>query len=117
MRPATARRLAIVCFSLLLLAAAHAHAAGPNLDALATCRESWLDWKDDAARMAKFAEGFRADYTYQEDRGGFLVPKSPKSLLGMPVAKVYPDSTCMAVGFAVLVNSGFEAARSAGLLR
>lgn len=108
-----AYRLAIVFLAQALLAAAGVHAAGePNLDALATCKDSWLEWKDDPARSAKFAEGLRAGYTYKED-GGFLAPKAPRSVLGLPVVRVYPESAGMAVGFSVLVNGGFEAARKA----
>jgi len=113
MKPAAAIRLAVV-FSLPLLSVAKSHAAAePSLDSLATCRDSWLDWKDDPTRGAKFTEGLRANYTYQQDRGGFLVPKAPKTLLGLPVARVYPESAGMAVGFTVLVNSGFEVAKKA----
>lgn len=113
MRFAAVCRFAMVSFPQLLLAVANVHAAEPSLDALATCRESWLDWKDDQARNAKFVESLRANYTYQQDRGGFLVPKTPKSVLGLPVARVYPESAGMAVGFSVQVNSGFEASRKA----
>lgn len=113
MKPA-ACRLAIVFLAQALLAAAGVHAAGePSLEGLATCRDSWLDWKDDPARGAKFAEGLRAGYTYKEDGGGFLVPKTPRSVFGLPVARVYPESAGMAVGFSALVNGGFEAARKA----
>ncbi|HEX7914819.1 hypothetical protein [Rudaea sp.] len=112
MRTATPHRFAIVLFAQFFLAVAAAHAAAePNLESLATCRDSWLDWKDDQARGTKFTEDLRANYTYQQDRGGFLVPKTPKSVLGLPVARVYPESAGMAVGFSVLVNSGFEATR------
>ena len=111
MRSAFVCCFAIGCLAQLLLVAASVHAAEPSLDALATCRDSWLDWKDDKARVAKFGEDLHANYTYQEDRGGFFVPKAPKSLLGLPVARVYPESAGMAVGFSVLVNSGFEATR------
>ena len=113
MKPAIGPRLAIVLFSQLSVAAAGAHASEPNLDTLTTSRDSWLDWKDDPARGATFTEDLHANYTYQQDRGGFLVPKTPRSLLGLPVARVYPESAGMAVGFSVLVNSGFEAARKA----
>ena len=114
MKPATACRFAVVLFAQLFLAAAAAHATGePNLESLATCRDSWLDWKDDKARSAKFTEDLRAHYTYQQDRGGFLVPKAPASVLGLPLARVYPESAGMAVGFSVLVSGGFEAARKA----
>lgn len=111
MRPAAVRRFAIVFFSPWLVALATAHAAEPSLDTLAICRDSWLDWKDDQSRGTKFIEELRANYTYQEDRGGFLVPKTPKSLLGLPVARVYPESAGMAVGFSVLVSSGFVATK------
>ena len=111
MKPAAAIRLAVV-FSLALLPVATSHAAAePSLDSMATCRDSWLDWKDDPTRGAKFTESLRANY--KEDRGGFLLPKAPRTLLGLPVARVYPESAGMAVGFTVLVNSGFEVARKA----
>lgn len=112
MKPVAAIRLAVV-FSLALFPVAKSHAAEPSLDSLATCRDSWLDWKDDPTRGAKFTEGLHTNYTYHEDRGGFLVPKAPETVLGLPVARVYPESAGMAVGFTVLVNSGFEAARKA----
>lgn len=113
MKLAAVYRFAVAFFSPWLLALATAHAAEPGLDTLATCRDSWFDWKDDQARSAKFAENLRANYTYQQNRGGFLVPKTPKTLLGLPVAQVYPESAGMAVGFSVLVNSGFETTKKA----
>lgn len=113
MKPFSGRRLAIVFFSQLLLVVTGVHAAEPNLDTLATCRDSWLDWKDDPARGAKFADDLRANYLEQRGEGDFFVPKTPKKLLGLPVARVYPESTGMAVGFSVLVNSSFEATRKA----
>ena len=86
MKPAAAIRLAVV-FSLALLPVATSHAAAePSLDSMATCRDSWLDWKDDPTRGAKFTESLRANY--KEDRGGFLLPKAPKALLGLRVARV-----------------------------
>lgn len=112
MKPVAASRLAIAFFSLILLPVANSHAAAePSLDSLATCRDSWLDWKDDPARGAKFTEDLRANYMHQQD-GGFL-PKAPKTLLGLPVASVYPESAGMAVGFSVLVSSRFDAAKKA----
>ena len=113
MKPVAGRRFAIVLFSQLFLAATGVHAAEPSLDTLATCRDSWLDWKDDSARGAKFADDLRTTYTRQRNEGDFFVPKMPRKLLGLPVARVYPESAGMAVGFSVLVNSGFESARKA----
>lgn len=113
MKPAAGRRFAIALLSQLFLVAANTHAAEPSLDTLATCRDSWLDWKDDPARGAKFAEDLRTSFTHQRNEGDFFVPKTPRKLLGLPVARVYPDSVGMGVGFSVLVNSGFETARKA----
>jgi hypothetical protein len=101
---------AILC-SPSLFAAAPANAANePSLERLATCQDSWFDWKDDQARATKFAENLRANYA-QKSNEAYLVPKSAKKLFGMPVEAVYPESVGMAVGFSVVVTSGFDATK------
>lgn len=100
-----------IFFASMFVAIAPAHAATePNIERLAVCQESWLDWKDDQARAAKFAESLRANYTQKQDED-YLVPKTAKTLFGMPVAGVYPDTIGMAVGFSVVVKAGFEATK------
>jgi len=92
----------------LLLAALPARAADePNLERLATCQDSWLDWKDNPALRNKFAEGIRAGYNPKEGTA-FFKPKSPKTVLGLPVTEVAPDSIGMAVGFSVVVSADFD---------
>ncbi len=94
-------------------AASSAHAAAePTLERLATCQESWLDWQDNPARGHAFMDRMHADYGEQED-GGYLVPKTTKTLFGLPVGRVYLDSIGMGVGFSVLVNDGVAAAKKA----
>jgi hypothetical protein len=86
-------------------------ATEPNLERLVTCQESWLDWKEDATRMAGFANGLNANYSRQGD--GYLVPKTKSTLFGLPVARIYPQSIGMAVGFSVSVTGDFAAAKTA----
>ncbi len=83
-----------------------------NLERMATCQESWLDWKDDPARGQKFADSLHSGYAEQAE-GGYLVPKAKKTLFGLPVARVYPDTIGMGVGFSVTVNGSFETAKKA----
>ena len=85
-------------------------AAEPTLEGLVTCQESWLDWQDNPARGRKFVDGLHADYREQED-GGYLVPKSKKTMFALQVARIYPDSVGMGVGFSVLVNDGVDTAQ------
>lgn len=89
-----------------------AHAADNNtqLQRLATCQDSWLDWKNDAQRMKRLSDEIETRYT-PADEGGAFTPKTPTTALGLNVAQVYPQSVGMGVGFSVLVNAGFAQAR------
>jgi hypothetical protein len=81
-----------------------------NLERLAPCRDSWLEWKADQARAARMGQSLLANYT-QKQGEAYFVPKSAKTLLGMPVTRLYPDSIGMAVGFSVVVSGSFDATR------
>lgn len=78
---------------------------------MATCQESWFDWKDDEARMTEYGNGFSADFTRIEQDAGFL-PKGPGKVLGFPLIKVYPQSVGMGVGFSVQLGGRFDKIRS-----
>ena len=82
------------------------------LGRLATCQESWFDWKDDDRRMDQFADRFNAKYTSIEDDAAF-VPKVPGKVLGFALVKVYPQSIGMGVGFSVQLEGLFAQIRSA----
>ena len=105
-------RMLVLAGFCLVFVLTHAQAATePNLERMATCQDSWLDWKDDPTRMAKFADGLRTAYTGQED--GYLVPKTKSSLFGLPVVGIYPQSIGMGVGFSVMVTGDFAVAKKA----
>src|SRR5262249_48827381 len=88
----TKMKFAAACMlALPALACLSAHAASePTLESMATCQDSWLDWKDAPARGEKFIEALHAGYTAKD--GGYLVPKTKATLFGLPVTRVYPES-------------------------
>jgi hypothetical protein len=83
---------------------APAHAAAElSLERLASCADSWLDWKQDPV----MAEQFR-NYVFtrfeQEPRSPAWQPRRPVSVFGLPVVKAYPQSVGMALGFSLEVR-------------
>ena len=93
----------------VLAAATPAQAAdNPGIERLATCQDSWFDWKSsDPAQLQKFAASFQAGFSRKE-RDPFFVPKSSQTVAGLPLAQVFPDSVGMGVGFSVVVNANFD---------
>ena len=81
------------------------------LGKLATCQDSWFDWKEDDRRMGQFADRFNTNYTRIEDDAAF-VPNVPGKVLGFPLVKVYPQSVGMAVGFSLQLEGSFARIRS-----
>jgi hypothetical protein len=94
------------------LAAASATAAeDPVLERLATCRDSWLDWKKaNSPQLTSFAEHFQTAFT-RDDNDPFFKPKSSLSIDGLRILQLYPDSVGMGVGFSVLVDATFDKTR------
>lgn len=80
------------------------------LGKLATCQESWFDWKDDERRMSRFADRFNTNYTRIEEEPAFE-PKVAGKVLGFPLVKVYPQSVGMGVGFSVQLEGQFAKIR------
>lgn len=90
-----------------------AHAADePQLQRLALCQDSWLDWKDDEAHMQRYAGHFEQRYD-RSPEGDAFVPKAPLRLLGRPVHQVHPQSVGMGVGFSLVLGADFAQARAA----
>lgn len=90
-----------------------AHAADePQLQRLALCQDSWFDWKDDDARMARFASYFESRFE-RNPQGDAFAPKTPMQALGHAVTQVYPQSIGMGVGFSLVVNADFAQVRAA----
>jgi hypothetical protein len=103
-----ASRAAILATMLVAAAAARA-ADNLGIERMAICQDSWLDWQSsNPAQLAKFIEDFRSAFLQKKDTDAFLVPKSSQTVVGLPVAQVFPESVGMAVGFSVVVNANFD---------
>lgn len=74
---------------------------------LATCQESWLDWKNIPPKMGPFKDRINSDLKRVEGTAGYL-PLKPVSLLGFNVIEVYPGSVGMGLGFSVVVIADFD---------
>ena len=81
-----------------------------SLERMATCKDSWLEWGDDEARVGSFRAGFTAQFT-QKEGDDFFVPIKPVTLMGLKVVRVYSSTIGMARGFSVTVDAPFEAAK------
>lgn len=86
-------------------------ADAPYFGKLATCQDSWFDWKDDAQRMGQYADRLTASFVRIEEEPAF-VPKHPGTVLGFPLVKVYPQSIGMGVGFSVQLGGQLAEIRS-----
>jgi hypothetical protein len=82
-----------------------------SLERMATCQDSWFDWKEDPARMNAYIDGFQSAYRQREGEA-FLVPVSRVTVAGLPVAQVYPGTIGSAVGFSVAVEGTFDKTRA-----
>lgn len=84
-----------------------------GVERLATCQDSWFEWKQgNAPQLQQFARAFQTAFE-RKAGDGFLVPRSSESVAGLPIARVFPESVGMGVGFSVIVNAGFDATKSA----
>lgn len=79
---------------------------------LATCEDSWLEWRNDPVRMKRLADEVTGSFDQQSRSPGFA-PKAPTSVLGLPVSELFPESVGMGVGFSISLKATFEQARRA----
>ncbi len=84
----------------------------PTLERLATCQDSWLDWKEPDPRMTAYRRYVHTQLR-SEDDGQSFSPRSAERLLGMPLVQVYPQSVGMGVGFSATVDADATKARVA----
>lgn len=103
-------RLLAGMFVVLALSTGSARAADDaGIARMATCQNSWLDWKKAApGKLKDFGDHFRSTYA---QRDTYFVPKSDVSIAGLNVVQVFPDSVGMGVGFSVTVEAGFDKTR------
>ena len=115
-RPAGSAAIRAMTIATALIAGALPRPAGAADDAqllrLATCRDSWFDWKDSPSRFDAFRTWLKAGMT-SLDGGQTFAPKAPSTLLGLPVRDVYPQSIGTGVGFSVIVDADFSRTRAA----
>jgi hypothetical protein len=83
------------------------------IERLATCQDSWIDWKTDPAQMKKLVDRFRTDFAQKKDTDAFVVPRAGMTVAGLPVLQVYPESIGMAVGFSVVDAAKNETTKAA----
>lgn len=79
------------------------------IERLATCQDSWLDWKDNPVKMQPLADTFNASFK-EKDRK--WIPTSKVLVAGLPVVQAFPENVGMGVGFSVIVDAPFERARA-----
>jgi hypothetical protein len=97
----------------LPLAIVPAHAADDvPITRLATCQDSWLDWKDDPAKVKAFGDHLRPLFA-PHDNDPYWLPKQNVTIASMHVSQVFPQSVGMALGFSATVDVPFEKARTA----
>lgn len=104
--------LAISVLTVLLtpLAAAQAKNDSETLQ-LATCQQSWLDFKNDPVRSERFVAGLKSNFK-ANGRDGSFVPLNAMTILGHDAFQLYPESVGMGVGYSIIVNAGFDAVKS-----
>ena len=83
-----------------------------RLQRMATCEDSWLEWKDDQARQTQFVSYVEGSYRPM-GRGPAFAPKAATTAFGLPVEQVFPQSVGMALGFSVLVRADFATTKRA----
>jgi hypothetical protein len=89
-----------------------ARAAGSLVERLATCQESWYDYRDDPDKMNTFVKTL--DGVFRESsQDQSLVPKGRVTVAGLAVVQAFPESVGMAVGFSVVVDAPFDQAKAA----
>jgi hypothetical protein len=104
----------VTILTTLLIVACPAFAMDDEaIERLATCQDSWLDWQTaKPAQLNILAGSLRSDFS-QSPGNPYLVPKAPKSIAGLPLSQLYPNSVGMGVGFSVAVDATFDRTRQA----
>jgi hypothetical protein len=102
-------RLAIL--SLCLAATPAFGAADDLLEQLATCKVSWLDFKDDPVKARLFGETIKGSFV-QQPRSPAWTPLKPVTLGGLTIVQAFPESVGMGVGFSLEVEAPFDKARA-----
>jgi hypothetical protein len=97
----------------LTLAATVAVAADDinRIERLATCQDSWFEFKDDPVKSQAFSQTFISSFV-QKGTSGTFTPKSTFVVAELPVIEAHPETMGMGVGFSVVLDGTFENARA-----
>lgn len=95
---------------LICVVGVHALAADDLIEQLATCKTSWLDWKNDPIQARKFTDSFNAAFAQKSGHDPYL-PKQSVRVVGLPVLQAFPESVGTGVGFSVTLGAEFDTAR------
>ena len=102
----------VMALSLMSVLALQAPTPVENmLERLATCQDSWRDWKDDLGHTKTMAEIFNSTFDAPASDGSFA-PTQKVHVVGLPVIQVYPESVGMGVGFSVVLDASFDETRA-----
>lgn len=82
-----------------------------NIERMATCQDSWFEWKNDPSKLENLAKYIMSNFVEKEN-SAFLVPKSEISAFGLKVVQLFPGSIGMAVGFSAIVEADFKTTRA-----
>ena len=82
-----------------------------NIERLATCEDSWLEWKNQPSKLEGLSQQIRSGFAAKRD-SAFLVPKSEKTVFGLKIVQLFPETIGMAVGFSVMVEEDFKKTRA-----
>lgn len=108
----TIRFLASAAVALAFIATPVVAADDESLTRMTLCKDSWLDWKDDPAKLKSFGDHFRSEFAQRGD-DRFPVPTKDVSVAGFRVLQAYPNSVGMGVGFSLVVGAPFVKVRAA----
>ena len=82
----------------------------PVISALATCQQSMFDWRD-PERQKRILEKFESKADYAIERGYYLIPRKPATLLGFRIIELSPTGLGKALGFSAFVEGRFDTVR------
>jgi hypothetical protein len=98
-------------FTILVMAISARGADDINIERMATCQDSWFEWKNEPSKLEDLTKDIRSTFAEKEN-SAFLVPKSEKTVFGLKVVQLFPSSIGMAVGFSVIVEADFKKTRT-----
>lgn len=99
-----------VLFSILVPSILAWAADDINIERLATCQDSWREWKNEPLKYTDYLDYIDSNFTHKKNYE-HLVPKSEMWAFGFRVLQLSPNSLGQAAGFTVIVDADFDVTR------